>query len=196
MVLRSCRLRISVAPFPRQGAASRQQASSTSIKRQRGFLIRSSSGEFEKLTICTTKWSGVGSNNRTGIEFSRLSAARYSFGRGFGIVELRPRLASVASHLVDLAVNAKMPPRRLVVTFYHRKGTFGRSFLVLTEKCEFGDLEIQPPSLLLTVSLTIRPSAFLPARRVIAAFITAPMSFIEVAPVSLIASLTACSISA
>src|SRR5438309_11517851 len=45
MVLRSWRFRISAAPFPRQGAASRQQAGSTSIKQQKGFLIRSSSGE-------------------------------------------------------------------------------------------------------------------------------------------------------
>ncbi len=59
-----------------------------------------------------------------------------------------------------------------------------------------GACQIQPLSLLFTVSLTIRPSALLPARLVIAAFITAPRSFIEVALVSLIASLTACSISA
>ena len=38
----------------------------------------------------------------------------------------------------------------------------------------------------LTASLTARPSALRPARRAIAAFITAPISFIEVAPVSAI----------
>src|SRR5882724_1852030 len=57
-------------------------------------------------------------------------------------------------------------------------------------------LQIYPASFFLTVSLTVFPSAFLPASFTITLFITAPISFIDVAPVSVIASVTACSISA
>src|ERR1044071_7251647 len=46
-----------------------------------------------------------------------------------------------------------------------------------------------------TTSLTIRPSAFLPAKAACAAFITLPMSFMEFAPVSAMIAVTACSIS-
>src|ERR1051326_8372941 len=42
-----------------------------------------------------------------------------------------------------------------------------------------------------TISLTVRPSAFLPAKAAWAAFITLPMSRIEFAPVSAMAALTA-----
>jgi hypothetical protein len=51
------------------------------------------------------------------------------------------------------------------------------------------------PSFTFTVSLMVRPSAFLPTSAACAAFITFPMSFIDAAPVSLIAALTALSIS-
>ena len=51
------------------------------------------------------------------------------------------------------------------------------------------------PSFAFTISLTVRPSAFLPASAACAAFITFPMSFIDAAPVSAIAALTTCSIS-
>src|SRR6266508_4100342 len=51
-----------------------------------------------------------------------------------------------------------------------------------------------PLSLAFTNSLTSRPSAFLPARLAWAAFITFPISFIEVAPVSASAASIACSI--
>src|SRR6185437_6379484 len=53
----------------------------------------------------------------------------------------------------------------------------------------------QALSLAFTASLTVFPSAFLPASFAIAAFITPPMSFIDDAPVSATAAATACSIS-
>src|SRR5437660_2276476 len=58
-----------------------------------------------------------------------------------------------------------------------------------------GLLAAQPPSFVFTISLTVRPSALRPASRACAAFITAPISRIEVAPVSSMASSIACSIS-
>ena len=53
----------------------------------------------------------------------------------------------------------------------------------------------QAPSVRRTASLTAFPSAFLPASFGITAFITLPMSFGEVAPVSAMAAATAASIS-
>src|ERR1051325_8499731 len=46
-----------------------------------------------------------------------------------------------------------------------------------------------------TISLTVRPSAFLPAKAAWAAFILLPLSRLELSPVSAMAALTACSIS-
>ena len=62
-----------------------------------------------------------------------------------------------------------------------------------SERC--GGARAQAPSLRRTASLTACPSAFLPASFGITAFITLPMSFGEVAPVSAIAAATAASIS-
>jgi hypothetical protein len=53
-----------------------------------------------------------------------------------------------------------------------------------------------PERLFFTASLTRRPSADLPARELCTAFITAPISFMDEAPVSAIAWRTAASISA
>lgn len=51
------------------------------------------------------------------------------------------------------------------------------------------------PSFVFTASLTVRPSAFLPARAACTAFITFPISCMDAAPVSAMAAATACSIS-
>src|SRR6266446_5855266 len=53
----------------------------------------------------------------------------------------------------------------------------------------------QPPSFDLTTSLTVRPSAFFPASAACTDFITLPMSFMELAPVSATAAVTTTSIS-
>src|SRR5438128_10667455 len=96
MVLRSCRFRISAAPFPRQGAASRQQASSTSMKRQNGFLILSSSGELKTDDLhddVVGRWFKQQNWNRI-----LTTVGREIFFRpgGLDVVELRPQLASEA----------------------------------------------------------------------------------------------------
>src|SRR5687767_132598 len=72
------------------------------------------------------------------------------------------------------------------------RSAFGSQFLPYDRHIQFF---VQSPSLALTTSLTVLPSAFLPASAACAAFMTLPMSFIEEAPVSLIAAATAASIS-
>src|SRR5437764_8659921 len=96
----------------------------------------------------------------------------------------RPRAFEQAMNYTERAT-IKQPPKRR-----HKEAQKAqnqrRSFVLLCGY-EF--------NFALTTSLTVRPSAFLPASAACAAFITLPMSFIEFAPVSVIAAITACSIS-
>src|SRR2546423_11880380 len=97
--------------------------------------------------------------------------------------------------LGDAGATGKRPGRS---HFYHRRVLLGKAFALgahrphVRKPSNYQDTGV---SFFLTVSLTARPSAFLPARSGMTAFITAPISFTEAAPVSAIAAATALSIS-
>src|SRR5438552_1911491 len=80
------------------------------------------------------------------------------------------------------------PRRKWIIRKGLGRGKRGMGFGLLTAPNGRASQEL---SFAFTASLTIFPSAFLPASLAIVAFITPPISFIEAAPVSAIAAATA-----